>query len=186
MMLKKLWQVFLLVVVALFLIVFAACTPNPDLSENPANLPDQDMTGTEGQEESAPDPMEMTCTLRIRCDTLLDNLDHLAEGKAELVPSDGLLLEADDVTFSEGESVFDVLKRELQARRMHLEFSESAVYGTVYIEGICNLYEYDCGELSGWIYRVNGETSSCGCSDYLLKDGDVIEWLYTCDLGDDL
>ena len=42
-------------VLALFLIVFAACTPNPDLSENPVNLPDQDMTGTEGQEESAPE-----------------------------------------------------------------------------------------------------------------------------------
>lgn len=133
------------------------------------------------QEEGA-----MSCSLTVRCDILLDHLSELEEGKAALVPEDGILLSVEDAVFTEGESVFDVLKRELQARRMHLEFSESVLYDSVYVEGICNLYEYDCGELSGWIYRVNGETFNYGCSACLVSDGDVIEWLYSCDLGNDL
>ncbi|MGM9626294.1 MAG: DUF4430 domain-containing protein [Eubacteriales bacterium] len=48
------------------------------------------------------------------------------------------------------------------------------------------LYEFDFGDLSGWIYKVNGETPSVGCGDYVLSDGDEIAWLYTCDLGNDL
>ena len=55
-----------------------------------------------------------------------------------------------------------------------------------YIEGISYLYEYDCGDLSGWMYRVNGEIPSVGCGEYRLRDGDCVEWLYTCDLGNDL
>ena len=60
------------------------------------------------------------------------------------------------------------------------------LYNTAYIEGIANLYEFDCGELSGWMYRVNGEFPNVGCSLYKLKDGDTVEWVYTCDLGRDV
>ena len=55
-----------------------------------------------------------------------------------------------------------------------------------YIEGIHNLYEFDCGDLSGWMYKVNGWFPNYGCSRYQLKQGDVIEWVYTCDLGKDV
>ena len=43
-----------------------------------------------------------------------------------------------------------------------------------YIEGINNLYEFDCGEQSGWMYSVNGWFPNYGCSRYQLKDGDVV------------
>ena len=49
-----------------------------------------------------------------------------------------------------------------------------------------NLYEFDVGNKSGWMYKVNGWFPNYGCSRYQLKDGDVIEWVYTCDLGDDV
>ena len=35
-------------------------------------------------------------------------------------------------------------------------------------------------------YSVNGWFPNYGCSLYQLKDGDVVEWRYTCDLGEDL
>ena len=35
-------------------------------------------------------------------------------------------------------------------------------------------------------YSVNGWFPNYGCSLYQLKDGDVVEWCYTCDLGEDL
>ena len=60
------------------------------------------------------------------------------------------------------------------------------MYNSAYIEGINNLYEFDCGELSGWMYKVNGWFPNYGCSRYQLKEGDVIEWVYTCDLGVDV
>ena len=38
-----------------------------------------------------------------------------------------------------------------------MEFSIVPLTGGAYIEGIGNLYEFDCGSVSGWMYRVNGE-----------------------------
>ena len=36
------------------------------------------------------------------------------------------------------------------------------------------------------MYKVNGWFPNYGCSRYSLKQGDVIEWVYTCDLGRDV
>lgn len=91
-----------------------------------------------------------------------------------------------DMVFTEGESVFDVLLRVCTEQKIHMEFTETPMYQSAYIEGIGNLYEFDCGDLSGWMYRVNGCFPNYGCSQYTLADGDVIEWLYTCDLGKDV
>lgn len=120
-----------------------------------------------------------TCTLVVRCDSVFDHLDDLREGKEEILPENGIILRAENVSFSEGESVFDVLKRELRARGIHFEFVETPMCDSVYIEGIANLYEFDCGELSGWMYRVNGVRPTYGCSQYILKNKDSIEFYYS-------
>ena len=127
-----------------------------------------------------------TCTLSVRCDTILDNIDWLDPEKVELVPADGVIFPATQVTFYEGESVFNVLQREMKKARIHMEFVDTPIYNSAYIEGINNLYEFDCGELSGWMYKVNDWFPNYGCSRYGLKDGDVVEWVYTCDLGVDV
>jgi hypothetical protein len=129
---------------------------------------------------------EFTCTLTVRCDTVLDNMDLLDKEKWELIPSDGVIFATADVTVYEGESVFNVLLREMKRAKIHMEFVNTPIYNSAYIEGINNIYEFDTGELSGWMYNVNGWYPNYGCSRYLLKDGDVIEWRYTCDLGRDL
>ena len=54
------------------------------------------------------------------------------------------------------------------------------------VEGIHNLYEFDVGSLSGWMYSVNGWFPNYGCSRYALQNGDVVKWVYTCDLGYDI
>jgi hypothetical protein len=88
----------------------------------------------------------------------------------------------------EGDTVFDILTRAVKTHRLQMEYQGSAdgIYGTVYIEGIGHLYEFSCGELSGWHYLVNGDSPQVGCSAYVLSDGDVIEWVYTCDLSRDI
>ncbi len=127
-----------------------------------------------------------TCTLSVRCDTILDNMDWLDPEKAEMVPEDGVIFPTATVTFYEGESVFHVLQREMKKAKIHMEFSNTPIYNSAYIEGIHNLYEFDCGELSGWMYKVNDWFPNYGCSRYQLKQDDVIEWVYTCDLGADV
>ncbi len=129
---------------------------------------------------------EYTCTLSVRCNTILDNMDYLDKEKVELVPEDGVIFPATEVTFYEGESVFNVLLREMKKNKIHMEFVNVLIYNSVYIEGINNLYEFDVGELSGWMYKVNDWFPNYGCSRYQLKDGDVVEWVYTCDLGRDV
>jgi hypothetical protein len=79
-----------------------------------------------GTKENADKPRESegakyTCSIEIRCDTILDNMDKLAEGKDELIPSDGLIIKIDSAEFTEGDSVFDVTQRELQSRRVHFD-----------------------------------------------------------------
>ena len=129
---------------------------------------------------------EYTCTLSISCAAILDNMDLCKEEKRELIPEDGWILQPMTVTFYEGESVFNVLQRTCKQQKIHMEFENTPVYNSAYIEGIHNLYEFDVGELSGWMYSVNGWFPIYGCSRYLLKDGDVVEWKYTCDLGNDI
>ena len=97
-----------------------------------------------------------TCTLSVRCDTILDNMDWLNPEKVELVPEDGVIFPSTQVTFYEGENVFNVLQREMKKAKIHMEFSDTPMYNSAYIEGINNLYEFDCGEQSGWMYSVNG------------------------------
>ena len=129
---------------------------------------------------------KLTCTLEIRCDTLLDHLDELREGKAALVPENGQLLAKIEMEFTAGDSVFDVFRRVLREEKIHFEYVDASAYDSVYIEGIGNIYEYDCGPQSGWMYSVNGVYPGLGCSTYTLADGDVIAFNYTCDLGADL
>ena len=128
----------------------------------------------------------MTCTLSVRCDTILDNITWLDPEKVELVPDDGVIFPATAVTFYEGESVFNVLLREMKKAGIHMEYVNVPMYNSAYIEGINNLYEFDCGELSGWMYKVNDWFPNYGCSRYQLRDGDIVEWVYTCNLGIDV
>ena len=92
----------------------------------------------------------------------------------------------DGVVFEEGESVFDVLLRVMRENKIHLEYESTPSLNSTYIEGIANIYEFDCGSMSGWIYKVNEKSQNFGCSDYILKDGDFVEWIYSCDLGSDI
>ena len=128
----------------------------------------------------------MTCTFSIECSTILNNWDDLKESKAEFVPADGWILYPSEVEFYEGETVFDVLKRVCNQAGIQMESEWTPMYNSYYVSGINNLYEFDCGDLSGWMYKVNDWFPNYGCSRYQLQNGDVIEWVYTCDLGDDV
>ena len=142
-----------------------------------------------GGSASQPEPpagKELTCTISISCSTILSNMDKCEESKKEWVPDNGVILSATTVTFTEGESVYDVLQRVCRDNGIQMDASWSGKYGSAYVEGIANLYEFDVGSGSGWMYKVNGCFPNYGCSSYTLSQGDVICWVYTCNLGDDV
>lgn len=149
-------------------------------------VPEGKPTPVEPEDTVVDENKQYTCTLSIRCDTILNNMDLFNQDKLGVLPSDGVILAPMIVSFNEGESVFDVLKRVTREQRIQMEFEFTPMYNSAYIEGIHNLYEFDCGDLSGWMYKVNGWFPNYGCSRYQLKQGDVIEWVYTCDLGKDV
>lgn len=140
----------------------------------------------EPEDQEINNKKKYTCTFSIECSTILNNLSDLDPDKRELIPSNGVILAPTQVTFYEGESVFDVLQRVCKENGIHMEASWTPVYNSAYVEGIHNLYEFDCGALSGWMYRVDGWYPNYGCSRYQLVDGEKVEWRYTCDLGKDV
>ncbi|MBQ8004239.1 MAG: DUF4430 domain-containing protein [Oscillospiraceae bacterium] len=161
-----------ILICALTLFLLGGCSQNENNLILPEAKSDKLFTTTE--------KYDYTCTLEIRCDEALSS-SALAEEKRKLLPENGAIIQKCEVGFNSGENVFNILSRTVRERKLHLDFSETPAYGSTYIKGISNLYELDCGEFSGWLYTVNGESPDVGYSQYKPNDGDEIAFTYTCD-----
>jgi len=118
-----------------------------------------------------------TVTMQIRCDKIKDqDLDY--------IPEDGIILDTTEFAIDSDDTVYDILTEAARKYTLHLESTGGD--GMKYMSGINYIYELDFGDLSGWVYYVNGERPSVGCDAYTLKDGDVIEWHYSLELGNDI
>ena len=125
-------------------------------------------------------PESETVKISIRCDTVLSHYSELdpALQSEEFVPKNGVILPETQYVLREGDTVFDILNRAVRYNKIQMEFEGA--------EGIHFLYEFSCGPLSGCMFRVDGAFPNSGCAAYKLKNGQVIEWVYTCDLGNDV
>ena len=131
------------------------------------------------------EPADETCTIQINCKLLLDQ-DLAGTGLETLVPSNGIILPTTKVTLSPGDTVYDITLQITKQKKIHFSTQGSVAGGTLYVEAIQNIYEKAYNSKSGWIFLVNGEKPGISCGSYALKDGDVLVWAYTCDLGNDL
>ena len=143
------------------------------------------------QQPTEQTPKKRSVTIAIRVDTLLKNWDLLNPSlqSEKYVPNNGVILKTTTYELlSDNDTVWDVLQRATKEHKIQMEYqgANENIYNSVYVEGINHLYEFSAGPLSGWMYKVNGVYPNYGCSQYTLKDGDVIEWHYTVDLGRDL
>ena len=77
-----------------------------------------------------------------------------------------------EVDVPEGATAYDALV----ATGVDVNASDSE-YG-MYVQGINGLAGGDFGDMSGWMFEVNGEMAEVGCSEYQLADGDVVTWIY--------
>lgn len=98
----------------------------------------------------------------------------------------GYVLSPTKFEITEGESVWNVLKRVLDDNNIDYDYTFTPKYNSVYVESIDGDGEFDHGTGSGWMYNVNGWYPNYGASLYDLADGDVVQWRYTTNLGVDL
>lgn len=163
--------------------------PAPEVKQEPVKQ------AVEQPKEEPKEPQRVekkrTVTIAIYVHSLVADMDklHPSLKSEQYVPSNGVILKP--VTYellSEKDTVWDVLKRATKEHKIQLEYqgADENIYSSVYIEGINHIYEFSAGPLSGWMYEVNGTYPNYGASQYILADGDVIEWHYTTDLGRDL
>lgn len=150
------------------------------------------------QESTAKTEKSICCTIEIDCSSILKNMSDLKSSKVEFVPTDGKILSKTKVELPQGSTAFDLLKETCKNKvcdkncqfclnnGIHIDYSYTPAYNNYYVRGLHQLYEKDCGTKSGWMYRVNGIFPNYGSSSYILEDGDVVEFIYTCDLGDDI
>ena len=127
---------------------------------------------------------DVSITISIRCDTAVANGMNIQDKWKGIIPDDGCILSNTMIRVPENSTVFDALCRVRDDYGIQMEYSGGR--NTAYIEGIGNLYERDGGRWSGWMYSVNGQYPDIGCGAYILEDGDIVQWNYTCDLGADL
>ena len=131
---------------------------------------------------TSPKPKNKTVTIAISCKTAINNGLNKKPGFSHL-PSNGIILQNMKVEFNEGDTVFDILVKVTRKKGIHMEYRGSG--SNTYIEVINNLYEFDGGSNSGWMYSVNGVYPNYGVGAYKVKSSDVIKFNYTCNLGPD-
>ncbi len=135
-----------------------------------------------GQEEQS----GITVTVSADCSAVLSRMDDIDEAvnPVGVIPSDGVVIGSREVSVSEGATAFDALTAAARACGVRVDYTGS-VYG-VYVNGIGYIYEFGFGSTSGWMYRVNGEFPDVSAGTFVLSEGDLVEFVYTCDMGSDI
>ncbi len=125
-------------------------------------------------------------TFSADCLAALDDMDSIDEdvNPADVIPPDGIVIAQCGLSLPEGASAFDALTSAARAQKVRVDYT-GGMYGT-YVRSIGYISEFGFGELSGWMYRVNGKFPDTSASNYVLSEGDVVEFVYTCDLGRDV
>ena len=120
----------------------------------------------------------MTCTITVECKNIHKHMSQLKSGHERFVPNDGYIIHTESRTVDRGSTAYDVLKLACRAHGIRLT-AKSTSYG-VYVVGINNLDEKDCGSASGWMYKVNGTVPMISCGKYKMDSGDNLVFYYVC------
>ena len=102
---------------------------------------------------TTPQSKTVTCTITVECKNIHKHMSQLKSGHERFVPNDGYIIHTESRTVDRGSTAYDVLKLACSAHGIRLT-AKSTSYG-VYVVGINNLDEKDCGSASGWMYKFN-------------------------------
>lgn len=120
----------------------------------------------------------VTCTVTVECKSILDHMDDLKEGHEEFVPDDGYIIKDYTYKAKKGYTAYDALKG--ACKKNDIKFTAKSTSYGIYISGINNLDEFDCGKQSGWMYSMNGIMPNTTCGNVSVDDGDSIVFTYVC------
>jgi len=118
------------------------------------------------------------CTVSIECSAIFSRIEELKPEKLELLPSDTFLLQNIEVDIEDSDTALSVLEKICKENKISLDTQFSTTYNTTYVKGIGNIYELDCGDTSGWGFKVNGEYPLYSCDQYTVNSGDKIVFCY--------
>jgi len=164
--LVKLMTMFILVV-GLF-----ACnsTGNSDIVIDPTNVGD--------------DSTVITFSIDNRILNLPENYDKLNDSYKKFVDESGYIVKDLKVELKSEASVLDVLEAVTEEKGIAVSYGDM---GTMkYVISINHIDAAILGGYSGWMVRVNGEFPPVGMEEIILKDGDVVDILFTTDMGEDI
>ena len=156
---------------------------SPAASSEPVDPPPsigKEPTQTDGDHAASPGPVANTPEVPV---------EDPAEKLAVMMTIRGLegspaILPAHSVPWEPGDTVLDLLIRVTREQRIHMAHRGRGRTG--YVEGIDNLYEFDHGPASGWVYSVNGIFPDRSAGGREADQGDEIVWWYTLDAGRDV
>lgn len=151
-------------------------TAKPSTTKTQTTTKKKKITTTKVKKKKKTDTV--TCTVTVECKSILDHMDELKEGHEEFVPSDGYIIKNYTYKAKAGYTAYDALKSACNSNDIKLTAQKTS-YG-VYISGINNLDEFDCGKQSGWMYSVNGIMPNTTCENVTVDDGDSIVFTYVC------
>lgn len=151
-------------------------TAKPSTTKTQTTTKKKKITATKVKKKKKTDTV--TCTVTVECKSILNHMDDLKEGHEEFVPSDGYIIKNYTYKAKAGYTAYDALKSACNNNDIKLTAQKTS-YG-VYISGINNLDEIDCGKQSGWMYSVNGIMPNTTCENVTVDDGDSIVFTYVC------
>ena len=111
-------------------------------------------------------------TLSINCNVIKDKVNN------------PVILDNEEFLINQGETVFDIVSEAVVKNKLQME--TSGAKGSEYIVGLNNIYSQAYGDMSGWLFYVNGEMAMVSMAQYELKPNDKIEILYSTNFGEDL
>ena len=151
-------------------------TAKPSTTKTQTTTKKKKVTATKVKKKKKTDTV--ICTVTVECKSILDHMDELKEGHEEFVPDDGYIIKNYTYKAKAGYTAYDALKSACNNNDIKLTAQKTS-YG-VYISGINNLDEFDCGKQSGWMYSVNGIMPNTTCENVTVDDGDSIVFTYVC------
>ena len=123
-------------------------------------------------------------TVSIDVSKIFDHEADLNKDKADFVPEDGMILKKVTVVIGKDSNALDQLREACEDNDVQIEVSESQ-YGK-FVDGLGQIYSGDCGEWSGWMFKVNGKWAELGADATVLNENDEVEWVFVCDYNTDM
>ena len=130
------------------------------------------MTGCSGKSATKAAEGNIIVTISIMCDSLKDVDAELMDK----VSDNGTILKETELELKEGATALDALKE---------SGKDCAETGGMVTE-INGLAGGAAGEMSGWLFKHEGDFPPVGAGDLELKNGDRVEFVFTTNGGEDL